>query len=81
MAITASEARQRLFPLIQQVNDDQTAVEILSKNGTAFLVSEAQYRSMQETAYLLQSPTNADRLLRSMAEAQAGRAEEHELLT
>lgn len=80
MAITASEARQRLFPLIQQVNEDQAAVEILSKNGTAFLVSEAQYRSMQETAYLLRSPANADRLLHSVAEANAGQVEEHELL-
>ena len=33
MAITASEARKNLFPLIQQVNDDRAPVEITSKNG------------------------------------------------
>jgi antitoxin YefM len=38
MAMSASEARRRLFPLIEQVNDDQEPVEIISKSGTAFLV-------------------------------------------
>ncbi|WP_369133797.1 type II toxin-antitoxin system prevent-host-death family antitoxin [Modestobacter sp. I12A-02662] len=33
MSITASEARQRLFPLIEEVNDDQIAVEIVSRRG------------------------------------------------
>ena len=28
MSVTASEARARLFPLIEEVNDDQVAVEI-----------------------------------------------------
>ena len=35
MAITASEARKNLFPLIQRVNDDRTPVEITSKHGDA----------------------------------------------
>ena len=80
MAITASEARKRLFPLIEQVNADQEPVEILSKGGTAFLVSEAQFRSMTETAYLLRSPANAQRLLASIAELESGQAQVHELL-
>ena len=37
MAMSASEARKRLFPLIEQVNDDQEPVEIVSKAGTAYL--------------------------------------------
>jgi antitoxin YefM len=80
MAITASEARKRLFPLIEQVNDDQEPVEILSKAGTAFLVSEQQWRSMQETVYLLRSPANAQRLMDALADVEAGRVERHELL-
>ena len=31
MAMSASEARKRLFPLIEQVNDDQEPIEIVSK--------------------------------------------------
>ena len=80
MALSASEARKRLFPLIEQVNDDQEPVEIVSKNGTAYLVSADQWRSLMETAHLLRSPANAERLLRSIADAEAGRTEVKELV-
>jgi len=79
MAVTASEARARLFPLIEQVNADQEAVEIVSKRGTAYLVSEVQFRSLMETAYLLRSPANAQRLIESVAEIEAGAYAEREL--
>lgn len=78
-AITATEARRQLFGLIEQVNDDNAPVEITSKRGSAILISEAEYRSLQETSHLLRSPANARRLLRSLEEAQAGRAAEHKL--
>jgi antitoxin YefM len=80
MAMSASEARKRLFPLIEQVNEDQEPVEIVSKAGTAYLVSADQWRSLMETAHLLRSPVNAERLLRSIADAEAGRIEVQELL-
>jgi antitoxin YefM len=80
MSVTASEARQRLFPLIEQVNTDQAAVEIVSKKGTAFLVSADEYHSLKETVYLLQSPANARRLRESLAEAADGLVEERELV-
>ena len=80
MAIAASEARKNLYPLIEQVNDDQEPVEIISKGGTAYLVSADQWRSLMETAYLLRSPANAERLLRSIAEAEAGHTETQELI-
>jgi antitoxin YefM len=79
MSVTASEARQRLFPLIEEVNADQIAVEIVSKKGTAFLVSADEYRSLKETVYLLQSPRNAQRLRESLADVAAGSVESHEL--
>ena len=79
MAITASEARKNLFPLIQQVNDDHTAVEITSKRGSAVLMSREDFDALQETAYLLRVPANARRLLESLEQARQGRREEHEL--
>jgi antitoxin YefM len=79
MAITASEARKNLFPLIEQVNQDRTPVEITSKRGTAVLISIDDYRALEETAYLLRSPTNARRLLESLDQARAGALEEHRL--
>lgn len=80
MAVTASEARAHLFPLIEQVNADQEPVEIVSKRGTAFLVSEAQYRSMTETSYLMRSPANAERLLAGVAQVAAGKVTERALI-
>ena len=80
MAMSASEARKRLFPMIEQVNDDQEPVEIVSKAGTAYLVSADQWRSLMETTHLLRSPANAEHLLRSIADAEADRTEVQELI-
>jgi antitoxin YefM len=79
MAITASEARKNLFPLIEQVNNDRTPVEIMSRRGDAVLISRADYQALEETAHLLRSPANARRLLESLAQAQRGEREEHPL--
>lgn len=73
MAISASEARQRLFPLIQQVNNDHEPVRIASRAGDAVLMSAADYDSWQETVYLLRSPENARRLMEAVARDRASR--------
>ena len=78
-AISASEARKRLFPLIEQVNDDRVPVEITSKRGDAVLMSRTDYDALEETAHLLRSPANARRLLESLAQAQRGNRELHQL--
>ncbi|GAB2984396.1 type II toxin-antitoxin system prevent-host-death family antitoxin [Streptomyces pseudoechinosporeus] len=80
MSITASEARRRLFPLIEEVNGDQSAIEIVSKNGSAYLVAAEEYEALRETAYLLRSPANARRLLRSYQNALDGEYESRELI-
>lgn len=79
MAITASEARKRLFPLIEQVNDDRTPIEITSKRGDAVLLSRADYDALEETAHLLRVPANARRLVESLEQARAGQREKHDL--
>ena len=79
MAITASEARKNLFPLIAQVNDDREPVEITSKNGDAVLMSLADYEALTETAWLLRVPANAKRLMESLTQARSGQREEHDL--
>jgi antitoxin YefM len=80
MSVTASEARKLLFPLIEQVNEDHVPVEITSKRGNAVLMSRDDFDALQETAYLLRVPANARRLLDSLAQAQSGQREEHELI-
>ncbi|MGI8411335.1 MAG: type II toxin-antitoxin system Phd/YefM family antitoxin [Solirubrobacteraceae bacterium] len=79
MAITATHARRNLFPLIEQVNDDRTPVEITSRRGHAVLMSLEDYEELTETAYLLRAPANARRLLESLQQAAAGERQEHTL--
>lgn len=72
MALSASEARSRLFPLIQQVNDDHVPVRISSRTGDAVLMSAEDFDSWQETVYLLRSPANARRLTEAVARDKSG---------
>jgi antitoxin YefM len=79
MAITATEARRHLFPLIKKVNDDRAPIEITSKAGNAVLMSADDYAAWVETAYLFHSPANARRLLEAAEAARTGRTDEHPL--
>lgn len=79
MSISASEARKRLFPLIEQINDDHNAIEIVSRKGNAVLMPADEYAAWQETAYLFRSPANARRLLDAYERARAGETEVHDL--
>ena len=74
VAISASEARSRLFPLLQQVNDDHVPVRINSKSGDVVLMSAEDFDSWQETIYLLRSPANARRLMEAVARDKSGQA-------
>lgn len=73
MAITASEARTRFFPLIEQVNTGHPPVEIKSRHGDSYLISAVQYKELLETIEDLRrgaagSPMES-RLLESYADA------------
>lgn len=78
MSIPASTARQNLFPLIKQVNEDQEAVLITSNAGNAVLVSESEWENMLETVYLLGHPEsrrNLDEALAQVAKNEVIRIE------
>lgn len=79
MAITASDARKRLFPLIAEVNEDRIPIEITSKNGNAVLLAAEEYEAWQETAYLFRNPANARRILDAVEALDAGQGEVHTL--
>ena len=79
-AITATEARKTLFRLIQQVNDDRSPVEVVSKHGNAVIMSKDDYDALTETAYLLRNSANAERLLEAIARARRGEFERHDLI-
>ncbi|MFS4505156.1 type II toxin-antitoxin system Phd/YefM family antitoxin [Clavibacter sp. Sh2141] len=79
-AITASDARRNLFGLIQQVNDDHSPVEVVSKHGNAVLISKDDFDAITETAYLLRNAKGAQRLLGALERARRGEFETHELI-
>lgn len=79
-AITATEARKSLFGLIQRVNADRTAVEVVSRHGNVVIMSKDDYDAMAETAYLLRNPANAERLVEAVERARRGEFEQHDLL-
>lgn len=72
MSMTGSEARKQLFALIEKVNSDRIAVKITSRRGNAVLISSEEFAALEETAYLLQVPANAKRLLESLQQAKSG---------
>jgi antitoxin YefM len=78
-AISASEARKSLFPLIERVNEDHTPIEIVSKRGNAVLVSKEDWDAIVETNYLLRSPANAKRLMESVEQWRSGQTTARDL--
>ena len=54
--ITATEARKSLYKLIDDVSGSHEPIQITGKRGNAVLVSEDDWRSVQETLHLLAIP-------------------------
>jgi antitoxin YefM len=69
--VTYTHARAHLAALCNEVAADRDAV-IIHRRGAedVALVSAAELRSLEETAHLLRSPRNAQRLLKALARAQ-----------
>jgi len=54
--ITATQARRRLYGLLDEVATSHEPVRISGKRNNAVLVSDEDWRSIQETLYLLGIP-------------------------
>jgi antitoxin YefM len=54
--LTATEARSKLYRLIDETTNSHQPVIITGKRGNAVLVSEEDWQSLQETLYLLSIP-------------------------
>ena len=54
--VTATEARSNLYRLIDETAQSHQPVTITGKRNNAVLVSEEDWRSIQETLYLLAVP-------------------------
>ena len=54
--LTASKARANLYKLIDQASKDHEPVQITGKRCNAVLISEEDWRAVQETLHLLAIP-------------------------
>ena len=65
-ALSASEARKRLYNLLDEVRETHQPVQIIGKRNTAVLVSEEDWRAIEETLYLLSIPGMRDSIIKGM---------------
>ena len=54
--LSASEARKRLYKLVDEVKETHKPVQIVGKRSSAVLVSEEDWRAIEETLYLTSIP-------------------------
>jgi antitoxin YefM len=54
--LTATDARKRLYSLVDEVKESHEPVQIVGKRSSAILVSEEDWRAIQETLYLTSIP-------------------------
>ncbi len=73
-AITYSAARANLASTMNRVCDDHDPL-IITRNGeqSVVMLSLEDFNALEETAYLLRSPTNAKRLLSAVTQLNAGK--------
>jgi antitoxin YefM len=80
-AISYTTVAQNLAKTFDRVCDDHQAIIITREaQQSVVIMSLDDYNSLEETAYLLRTPQNAQRLLASIAQLEAGNGTERELL-
>ncbi len=55
-SMNATEARSRLYKLLDEIAESHEPVLITGKRANAVLISENDWRSIQETLYLVSIP-------------------------
>jgi len=79
-AITYTTARANLATTMARVCQDHEAL-IITRNGqqSVVMMSLDDYKALEETAYLLRSPKNAERLLSAVDALNKGKGKERRL--
>ncbi len=79
--ISYSNFRSNLASTLDKVNEDHVPILITRQNGKpAVIISLEDFKSYEETAYLMASPKNAARLNQAVAEIEAGNTVQHSLV-
>ena len=64
--LTATEARKRLYALLDNVADSHEPIQIAGKRHAAVLVAEDDWRAIQETLYLDSIPGMRDSIIKGL---------------
>ncbi|MEO8887039.1 MAG: type II toxin-antitoxin system prevent-host-death family antitoxin [Mucilaginibacter sp.] len=82
MVVTSyTSFRQQLKSYLDKVRDSHTPLIVTSAgNEDVVVISKSDYESMEETFYLLKSPKNATRLLKSIEDHENGKGQERKLI-
>ena len=79
--LTFSEARASLKTVMDNVCKDHTPSVVTRVNGEhVVMLSLTDFNSIEETLYLLGSANNASRLMESIAQLKAGKAQPRDLI-
>jgi antitoxin YefM len=79
-AITYTAAREGLASTMDQVCRDRSPVIITrNRNQSVVMLSLADYEQLEETSYLLRSPTNARRLLSAIGSLERGKGRQRKI--
>lgn len=65
--MTATEARRQLYRLVDQVQEFHEPIQITGKRGNAVLISEDDWRALQETLHLVSIPGMRESIVEGMA--------------
>jgi prevent-host-death family protein len=65
--VSATEARKQIYKLLDEVSQSHEPVQITGRRGNAVLVSEEDWRAVQETLYLVSIPGMRESILEGMA--------------
>lgn len=80
-AVTYSAFRSHLATMLDKVNDDHVSLLVTRQNGKpAVVMSLEDFKSYEETIYLMASPKNAKRLNQAILEAEAGKVFRRKLI-
>lgn len=74
--LTASEARAKLYRLIDQAAESHQPIHIAGKRANAVLLAAEDWHAIQETLYLLSVPGMRESIKEGMAEPLAASAKE-----
>lgn len=78
--VNFSELRANMASYFDRVEADRTELVVTRQNHEPLVVMAlSEWEGMRETLHLLSSPTNAERLLRSISELDSGKGEVHDL--